>query len=568
MQNNWVLAEADQAKVEQLRKELGIPAPVARVLVNRGVEEVGQAERFLSPSLKGLYPPDGLADMGKAVGRILLALSRKEPIWIYGDYDADGITSVALLKSFFESAGVRVGWVIPHRERDGYGFHCSLIPHRPGNRGVVITADCGISDHEELAKAKAMGLDVVVTDHHEVPERIPEACAVINPKRSDNHYPFGDLAGVGVAFMLVWALARRLKEMNVWPPGKEPSLKSYLDLVALGTIADQASLLGENRTLVRHGLVQLAKGVRPGIQALVRTAAMEKRPLSVGSLSFQIAPRMNAPGRLDDASPALELLLAKDFSTALELAGLLEGMNRRRQQIEEEVFKEAEPKAWEAVRRGETALVLAKEGWHPGVLGIVASRLVDRFGLPVVLISLQDGVGKGSARAPEGYHLMHGLKSCSHLLSRFGGHKMAAGLRVEAGAVEELREGLCAHAREAMRGRGHARVLRIDDRLAPADITEELVLCLQKLEPHGMGNPEPVFQVDGMVISGCRRVGQSHLKLSLSCGSRIFDAIGFGMADSFPQDPKGVARLACLPQLNDWQGRSNIQLKLKDFQLI
>lgn len=568
MYRRWVLSMADEARVENLRKELGIPAPVAKVLVNRGVEELEQAERFLSPSLKGLHPPEDLADMDRAVERILLALRREEPIWIYGDYDADGITSVALLKSFFDSVGASVRWVIPHRQKDGYGFHSALIPRTSTYGGLVITADCGIGDHEELAKAKAMGLDVVVTDHHELHGRIPQACAVINPKRKDNLYPFGDLAGVGVAFMLVWALAKRLKNMNVWPKGKEPSLKSYLDLVALGTIADQVSLLGENRALVSHGLAQLAMAQRPGIQALLRSAALEKRPMSVGNLSFQIAPRLNAPGRLDDASPSLELLLTRDFPTALELAGLLEGMNRKRQQVEEEVFKEAEPKALEAFKGGKAALVLAKEGWHPGVLGIVASRLVDRFGLPVVLISLEDGVGKGSARAPEGYHMMQGLSSCAHLLKRFGGHKMAAGLTLEAKAVEELGHVLSDHARQMMKGSGAGRVLRIDDTLSPGDITEELVRCLQKLEPHGMGNPEPVFQVEGMKISEPRRVGQAHLKLKVSCGSMGFDAIGFGMAEAFPQDVKGPARLACLPQLNDWQGRTMIQLKLRDLQLV
>jgi single-stranded-DNA-specific exonuclease len=568
MQLRWVMAEADEASVEQLRRELGIPAPVARVLVNRGVEEVSQAERFLSPSLKGLHAPEGLADMDRAVHRILLALETRERIWVYGDYDADGVTSVALLTSFLESAGVKVNWVIPNRERDGYGFHCCLIPETCDRGGLVITADCGISDHEEVEKARARGLDVVVTDHHEVPESLPRAYAVVNPKRADNLYPFGELAGVGVAFMLAWALARRLKERRIWPPGKEPSLKTYLDLVALGTIADQAPLLGENRTLVRHGLAQMAQGHRPGIQALMRAAALENRPVSVGSLTFQLAPRMNAPGRLDEASPALELLLTKDSATATELAALLDGMNRKRQQIEDEVLREAEARAWDAVRGGDSALVLAREGWHPGVLGIVASRLVDRFGLPVVLVSLRDGMGKGSARAPEGYHLMEGLRSCGHLLQRFGGHRMAAGLKVEAGALEEFRQCLCAHAREALGERRGARVLRIDDRLAPGDITEELVRSLQKLEPHGTGNPEPVFQVDGVEISGCRRVGQAHLKLSLSHGSRVFDAIGFGMAEALPQDARGQARLACLPQLNDWQGRTSIQLKLKDLRLL
>lgn len=568
MQRRWVLAQADQGSVQRLQRELEIPAPVARVLVNRGVDGVDEAQRFLAPSLRGLYPPEGLADMNRAVDRILIAIERKEPIWIYGDYDADGVTSVALLIGFLQSVGVRARPVLPHRERDGYGFHSFLIPDSGAPGGLVITVDCGVSDHEEILRANGRGLDVVVTDHHEVGQRLPDACAVVNPKRPDNSYPFGELAGVGVAFMLAWALARKLKERGTWLRGKEPSLKAYLDLVALGTIADQAPLLGENRTLVRHGLAQMAKGERPGIQALLRVAAVDKRPVSVGTLTYQVAPRLNAPGRMDEATPALELLLTPDSSTAEELASLLDGMNRKRQQIEEQVLREAEARAWEAVRAGQEALVLAREGWHPGVLGIVASRLVDRFGLPVVLISLQDGMGKGSARAPEGYHMMEGLRSCAHLLARFGGHRMAAGLRVEAGAVVEFREKLCAHAREVMGGLKAWRVLRIDDRLSPEQITEELVRCLQQLEPHGVGNPEPVFQVERLEISGCKRVGQDHLKLLLRHGSAVFDAIGFGMAEALPQDAQGWARLACLPQFNDWQGRTTIQLKLKDLQLL
>ncbi|MGQ9857908.1 MAG: single-stranded-DNA-specific exonuclease RecJ [Thermodesulfobacteriota bacterium] len=568
MRTRWILIESDEGLVELLRKELGIPAPVARVLANRGVKGVEEAQSFLCPTLRGLHPPEGLVDMDRAVERVLLALEREEPIWIYGDYDTDGLTSVALLTQFLESAGATPRPVVPHRERDGYGFHCSLIPEAGPKGGLVITVDCGLSDAQEILKARARGIDVVVTDHHEVGELIPEACAVVNPKRPGNSYPFQDLAGVGVAFMLAWALAKKLKKRCTWPKGKEPSLKAYLDLVALGTVADQAPLVGENRTLVMHGLKEMEKGNRPGIRALLGCSAADGKPLSVSTLTYQLAPRLNAPGRVDEPTVALELLLAKDARTSQELASVLDGMNRKRQQIEERVLREAEAEAWEAVRAGQDALVLAKEGWHPGVLGIVASRLVDRFGLPVVLISIEDGVGKGSGRAPEGYHIMEGLRSCSNLLERFGGHRMAAGLRIDSKAVADFRRSLCAHARDVMGGLKAVRLLPIDDRLSPEEITHELVDRLVQLEPHGVGNPEPIFQVDSLEISAMRKVGQDHLKMLLRHGAMNFDAIGFGMAGVVPESARGPARLACMPLRNEWQGRTSIQLKVKDLQLL
>ena len=569
MERRWVLREADPARVEALCEALGIPMAVARVLVNRGVEDVESARRFLSPALRELHLPEGLADMDRATDRILTAMEAGEPIWIYGDYDADGITSTALLVSFLAEAGVKARPIIPHRERDGYGFHVELIPQEMGQeRGLVITVDCGISDAGEIALAKDRGLDVVVTDHHEVPETLPQACAVIDPKRTDNRYPFSELAGVGVAFLLVWALARRLKERGFWSAAREPSLKKYLDLVALGTVADQAPLLGENRALVRHGLQQLGENPRPGVKALLKACGSDGRALSVGTLSFQVAPRLNAPGRVDDAAPALELLLVQEARRAEELAGLLDGMNRQRQQIEEQVYREATDLAWREIQGGLRAVVLAREGWHPGVLGIVASRLVERFGLPAILVAIQDGVGKGSGRAPEGFHLMKGLTACESFLARYGGHRQAAGLRIDPGALQSFREAFCDQAQRVLGDRPAESVLRIDDRLAPKEVTEELVRHLARLEPHGVGNPEPVFQMDRLEIAECRRVGQDHLKLRVR-GDRVgFDAIGFRMGSAYPDTLQGWANLACVPQFNEWQGRTSIQLKLKDLKLI
>ncbi len=565
----WVLREADPERVETLSRDMRIPAPVARVLVNRGVEEVAAAERFLSPTLRDLHPPEGLADMDRATSRILDALQANEPILVYGDYDADGLTAVALLMRFLKGVGARVSHVIPHRARDGYGVHLPLLQQaRREGIGLAITVDCGISDGEAIARAREMGMEVIVTDHHEVPSDLPPAHAVVNPKRSDNRYPFSDLAGVGVALLLVWAVARRLRERGFWGRGEEPSLKEYLDLVALGTVADQSPLVGENRTLVKHGLHQLALHPSPGVTALLQACGSWGKPLSVGTVSFQLAPRLNAPGRMEEALPALELLLAEEPQGALELAGLLDGMNRRRQQIEERIFREADLMAEQEIREGRRALVLSKEGWHPGVVGIVASRLTDRYGLPAVLVAVEGGVGKGSARAPDGFHLMEGLRACEGLLERYGGHRLAAGLRIDPGVIQAFRETFCQQAQSILGDRSVGGVVRIDDRLTPAQVNEELVRHLSRLGPHGVGNPEPVFQMDRLEISQCRRVGQDHVKLWVRQGDLGFDAIGFGMGSLLPETVQGWAHLACIPQLNEWQGRTSIQLKLKDVKLL
>jgi len=563
----WIVKEADPYRVETLGKAVGVPLEVARILVNRGVDEAESAQRFLTSHLRDLHPPEGLADMDRAVERILAAIRDATPILVYGDYDADGVTAVALLFSFLRDVGATVTYMIPHRLENGYGLHLPLLQRaRRAGVGLVVTVDCGVSDVEAIASAAEMGMDVIVTDHHEVPDRLPPACAVINPKRKDNRYPFSELAGVGVAFLLVWALARRLKEGGHWKRGSEPSLKDYLDLVALGTVADQAPLLGENRILVKHGMRVLAQGQRPGLMALLKTCGSEGRALSVGSLSFQLAPRLNAPGRLDHALPALRLLLASDTGEAEELAGLLDGLNKGRQQVEERIFKEAYALAEGEVRAGRRAIVLAREGWHPGVIGIVASRLVECFGLPVVLIAIQDGGGKGSARSPDGFHLMDGLRACEALLERCGGHRLAAGLSIDPGQVPVFREAFCEEARRALKDKAHGSVLYIDDRLSARQVTPELVSHLARLEPHGIGNPEPIFQIEGMEIAQSRRVGQDHLKLLVRGGGVGFDAIGFNMGSDFPQGLRGPATLVCTPQLNEWQGRISIQLVLRDLK--
>jgi single-stranded-DNA-specific exonuclease len=564
----WIVRQSDPQRVEELVKALDLPKTVARVLVNRGIEDASAAERFLAPALRDLYAPDGLADLDPAVQRIVAAVDRREIILVYGDYDADGVTSAALLLSFLREMGAEVRVVIPHRERDGYGLSLPLLQRaRKEGVGLIITVDCGTTDHAEIAAAHQMGMDVIVTDHHEVPQALPPALAVINPKRADNRYSFADLAGVGVAFLLLWGVAGVLKARGFWPSGQEPSLKQYLDLVALGTIADQAPLLGENRTLVKHGLVQIATKCRPGLQALLEVSGLYGRPPTVGSLVYQVAPRINAAGRMDEALPALELLLCDDLDRGRELAGVLDGLNRERQGEEERIFREASALAEQEVRSGKRALVLSRPDWHPGVIGIVASRLVDRYGLPAVLVGVKDGIGRGSARSPEGYDLMRSLRTCSDFMVRFGGHRQAAGLRIDPAMLTAFRQAFCDEALRVMAGALPGPILPIDDCLAPSQVTEDLIRHLARLEPHGVGNPEPVFQMDRFEVNKCRKVGQDHLKLWVCQEGVGFDAIGFGMGNTFDEAFRGTVRLACLPRLNEWQGKTSIQLKVRDLQL-
>jgi single-stranded-DNA-specific exonuclease len=569
IRRRWVLNSGDPQKALILSRELEIPLPVARVLVNRGITEVGEAERFLSCTLRELFPPGGLADIDKAVDRIMMAIDRDEPIMIYGDYDTDGITATALLLIFLQEVGVRASAMIPHRQQHGYGLHIPLLQRAKSQEfRLIITVDCGISDHDALEWARDQGLDVIVTDHHEIHRGLPPAHAVINPKRAENTYPFSELAGVGVAFLLVWALAKRLRERGFWPEEKAPSLKRYLDMVAIGTIADQAPLRGENRTMVKHGLMSMNTSPSPGIRSLLAVCGMKDRPISVGSVSFQIAPRLNAAGRLSDASLALELLLAREESKAIELAAELDAINRMRQKVEDCVFREAVELAHEQIKMGRRAIVLVREGWHPGVIGIVASRLVEQYGLPTVLIAVEDGIGKGSARAPEGFHLMRGIEACEEFLDRYGGHAMAAGIRLDPEAVEGFAQAFWREAEEGLKEDFIGPVLKIDCNLEPHQVTLELLRHLARLEPHGVGNPEPVFQLDHWEIANCSVVGDDHLKLWIRKEGYGFDVIGFGMGDLREEALKGTARLACVPQINEWQGRVQIQLKLRDIRAV
>ncbi|HSR11832.1 MAG TPA: single-stranded-DNA-specific exonuclease RecJ, partial [Thermodesulfobacteriota bacterium] len=412
-----------------LIRELGLSAIAARVLVHRGVSDPDAARRFLSPSLSDLPDPSVMKDMDRAVARVSRALRSREKIHVFGDYDVDGTTATAVLCLFLRNAGAEVSFSVPDRTREGYGLNAEAVKRIAASGArLLITADCGIASRDEIRWAAGEGLDVVVTDHHEPPEELPPAVAVLNPKRNDCPYPFKGLAGVGVAFHLLIALRARLREEAFFPPGEVPNLREYLDLVALGTIADVVPLTGPNRILAKHGLAELGRSRRPGIAALKALCTLADAPLiDTEAVHFRLAPRINAAGRMRDAAQAVELFTTGDPARARRIASDLDELNSVRQRTEEAILNEAREMI-ESGGEGKKSIVLSSAKWHPGIVGIVASRLVEEYQCPAVLIALGDETGRGSGRSIAGFSLYEALKSCSRWMERFGGHDQAGGL--------------------------------------------------------------------------------------------------------------------------------------------
>jgi single-stranded-DNA-specific exonuclease len=504
--------------------------------------------------------------MEAAVARIVRAVEGGERIACYGDYDVDGVTSTALLAGFLRAAGGDVVTYVPHRLVEGYGLNGEAVG-KLAARGVklVVTLDCGITAAPEVRTAAALGLDTVVVDHHTVPVELPAAAAILNPHQPGCGYPSKDLAAVGVTFALVMALRRRLRESG-WFGGArpEPNLRDALDLVALGTIADVVPLVGANRVLVRAGLEVLSAARRPGVRALKRVAGVaEGQPVSAGQVGFRLAPRINAAGRLDDAGRGVRLLLERDGATAQALAEELDRENQARQEIERRILDEATADARARVKAGARGLVLARDGWHAGVVGIVASRVAERFQRPAVLVALEEGGGKGSGRSVERFHLYDALAACSAHLVRFGGHRHAAGVTVAREAVEGFRLAFEAHAAERLAPEDLVPRTRIDGWVEAGDVTERAADDLGRLAPFGAGHPEPVFALRGEPARA-RPVGAggAHLKCAFGRG---LDAIGFGLGDRLALCG-GAVEAAFTVGFDEWDGTRRLQLRLKDLR--
>ncbi len=535
----------------------------AQLLINRGLADSGKASSFLRPDLKDLHDPFLLKDMDRAVDRIVRAMNKREKIAIYGDYDVDGTTSTAMLHLFFKEIGVETLCYIPDRMKEGYGLNAEALKKLHGDGiKVVITVDCGSSNREEVRFAGSLGLDIIISDHHELPKDPPEAAALLNPKQKGCAFPFKGLAGVGVAFNLIMALRRRLRETG-WLKGMEPNLKKYLDLVSIGTVADMVPLIDENRVLVAYGVRELERSSRPGLKALKEAAGIKAGKLDADNIAFQLAPRINAAGRLTRAVTALKLLITEDHKEAASLADVLNRENASRQRLEAETLEEALMMLGDAP--GDKGIVLFSEGWHPGVIGIVASRLVDRFARPAVMIALEGGIGKGSARGIKSFDILEGLKACSDLLDRYGGHKGAAGLTVSRENIERFRMEFILHLNGALTEEDLIPEITCDAVVSLADIDMRFLTEVHRLSPFGASNHEPLLCAMDAHIIQTEVVGARHLRFKVAQNGCSRSGIGFGLAGLHPIKG-GRFGIAFSPYLDEWQGGKSLKLRIKDVQ--
>lgn len=566
---HWVYSPTPDGPAETLARQSSIPVPLARVLVTRGISSAESLDRFLSPRLSDAADPFVLPNMDVAVTRIWEAIRKNQPIIVYGDYDVDGVTSAALMSLVLGDLGARVSRYLPSRMEEGYGLNPDAVERciAEARPGLIVTTDCGSGAREAVAKARALGVDVVVTDHHELSGPPVDAFAVVNPKLG--HDPSARLlSGVGVAFKVCHALVKRGREKR-FKAVEQVDLRQYLDLVALGTVADVVPLLHENRILVKHGLVQLNRRDRVGLMALADVAGA-KGELGTYHVGFVLGPRMNAAGRLGNAEEALELLLTNDRERAWGLARRLDDANTERRRIEAAIV-EAAIRQVEASHDHEehAGIVVGEAGWHIGVVGIVASRLVTRYGKPVVVIGFDEhGNGRGSCRGIEGVDLLAELKRCAHHLSRFGGHEMAAGLEISRDHFEDFRKAFREACAETLKGGPRTRSLPIDGWVTLTDVLDKTFMDLTtRMEPFGEGNREPVWacrQVE--VIGKPRLVGEKHLKFRVGVGGDSCEAIGFNMADRLDNFPEGAIDVAFTLRNNTYLGRTSPQLHLQDFR--
>jgi single-stranded-DNA-specific exonuclease len=559
----WVIGEPDAAVVAGLTAALGVGALAARALACRGIGDPDEAQRFLHPDFRNALDPDLMQDVGRAVDLIEKALSENAPIRIYGDYDVDGVCATALMVRALGALGGHVDWYVPHRVEEGYGLNAEAV-RRAAEEGVklLITVDCGASAVEEVALARRLGMEVIVTDHHQPGPALPEA-PVLDPWRPTCRYPFKDLAGVGVAFKLVTAVARRLGIIE----GKEAN---FLDLVCLGTVGDVVPLLGENRLFVQQGLQQLPRSRKLGLSALIRAADLGGK-VNSRHVAFALAPRINAVGRMEHARDAVNLLLTTDPAEARALAEQLSALNERRRQHEQRALSEAEAMIAEEVDLDrELAIVLAREGWHPGVIGIVASRLVERYHRPVLLVALEDDVGKGSGRSIASLNLWEALCECAPVLIRFGGHHYAAGFSVAREKVPELRRRLNETASRLLTPADLVRQVETDGEVGLGDLSQEAVQELGLLAPFGMANPEPLFVTRRLRVCEATPVGGgNHLSLRFADESgHTIGAIWFrggSLCETLRQ--ANAVDVCHRPQLDEWNGSVRVRLVVEDIAL-
>jgi len=563
----WHVAKAAPANFAKKFPEFS--PVVLQLLYNRSLHDQKSIDEFFNPDYESdLHDPFLLTDMDKGVARILQAIAKKEKIIIHGDYDADGVTSGVMLYEVLHGLGAQVEVYLPSRQEGGYGMNEKVIKEFADRKiNLILTTDCGITNVKETALAKKLGMDVVITDHHSVPEKIPAADAVINPSRPDDKYPFKDLAGVGVAFKLVQALKQKL------PSGKklERSEKWYLDLVAVGTVADCCPVIGENRTLIKYGLLVLERTKRLGMKALMEQSRVGSSDLDTTDIGFRLGPRLNAAGRLRHSQAAFDLLVSSDPTEATELATSLDEINRERQVITEKFMREAEDQIGE-VTDEKRILIAHSSNWPSGVVGLVAGKLCERHSRPVVVLEKKKTHSVGSARSTAKFNIIEAIRTCDELLDKYGGHSQAAGCTVSNNKLADFSKRLEALAQKKLQPDDLKGELSIDKELSPDEITWETIDSLEVFKPHGFANEKPRFVTRGLIVASVRAVGKTgkHLKLDLqSFGNdeKTFPAIAFGLGDMIDQvNFKDKVDVAYELDINEWNGNREIQLQVLDIQ--
>lgn len=555
----------DDAKKKSFSDELGVSPLLVGILLGRGLSDVRALREYLFPDMRHMRDPFLMRDMEAAVTRILRALEAKEGVLIHGDYDVDGLTAVALLVKVLTGLGLTVAHYIPNRLSEGYGVSTEgLSLAKKLGAGLVITVDCGIVACDEVDYARKLGLECIITDHHEPGPRIPDALAVLDPKRPDCSYPEKELAGIGVAYKLCQALFRALGR-------EEGELEAYLDMVALGTIADVAPLRGENRVFVTKGLDVMQRTPNPAVAALLRSAGLFGKEFSATHIAFTLAPRINAVGRMGDSQRVVDFLVTESAREASEIAMVLEQENKRRQRVDSQVLLEARQLMESMDLEEHWTVVLASRTWHPGVLGIVASRLVEKYARPVVLITLdENGIGRGSARSIPSFNLHDALTACREYLIEYGGHQHAAGLKIKEGNLESFAKAMNRHAHAVLTPHSLVRELAIDAEVSAEEVDDRLLEEVKLTAPNGPANPKPLFLMRDVSVDGYpRMVGEGHLKMTLKKKGRMLDAIGFNLGDLASALAARNAPLDVVFTLdeNTWQGRSRLQAKIKDLRI-
>lgn len=583
---NIKCSSLDADLISEIADALGVTQALATVIVNRGYRSVDAAEAFVKKSQEILYDPFLLNDMEKAVERIIRAIKYKEKITVYGDFDVDGVTSVSIMKLYLEATGAIVEYYIPNRKAEGYGVSNYAIDRICENgTKLIITVDTGVTAVNEVDYATSLGVDVIITDHHECTDTMPRALAVINPKRNDTTYPFPNLAGVGVAFKLLCALEHRLKSVELGEAVRNVAY-NYADLTAIGTIADVMPVTDENRILISIGLARAEKTEKIGLATLIDHCkngegkssfkSKQKKKLTSGFVGFSLAPRINAAGRIDSANIAAELFLAKDFQAANDYSLKLFEINRERQATENKIADEAFEIVEKSGMCGENILILDAPQWHNGVIGIVSSKVTERYGVPSILISFEgndnpqddEAIGKGSGRSVCGMNLVNALQGCADILEKFGGHELAAGLSIKRKNLGEFRRRMSEIAKKCFAGAEPEHVIDIDCELDGKDVSMELASQLSYLEPFGVSNPNPIFAVRNAIISDITPVGMNrHLRLSLSKDNCLFTAMLFSTTpQEFSLCIGDEVDFAFNLDVSEYNGTSSIQISVKDIR--